>query len=183
MGKALVIKTGFAKLWLYRNTVGGGLVISLLLANYWISNFLNPVPLQSELQDYSVTITQSYLRAPHFLAKSSDGASQAFLLPRPFNFSGKPSYYPGVSPDIQQSWTGCLAKLQGVPVRFSLNDQIRVWSLKCKDYELTFSELNNNFIKYEQNSSGLVWLGHLGFLLAMCVCYYGDRRLMKSIKQ
>jgi hypothetical protein len=183
MAKIMAIKTWFAKLRRYSNTIGGTLVISLLAANYWISNYLNPVPQVSELRRYSVTITHSYLRGQHFLATGSDGRSQAFLLPQPFNFTGKASYYPGVNPDIQKSWIGCQATLQGVPVRFSLNDQIRVWSLKCKDYELTFTELNNNFIKYEQNGSGIIWIGHIGFIFVIWIGYLVDRRQMKLTKR
>jgi hypothetical protein len=182
MQNAAMKKSWLTRLLQYKNTIGGTLVISVLLGNFWISNFLNPVPQQSELRTYSVTITQSYLRGPHFLATNSDGVSQAFLLPRPFDFTGKGSYYPGVSPETQKSWTGCQAIVQGLPVKFSLADQVRVWSLKCKDYELTFDELNKNFIKYQENISVLSWLAYLLFSLMLWICYRGDRRVLSLTK-
>jgi hypothetical protein len=148
--------------------------LSLIILNTWISNRLNPVVPENDLNTFEIVIVNSYMMNPHIQGKNQEGQIINLMFPRPFNLTGKGSYYQGISPDIQKSLVGCNAKIQVSEIRFSMLAKYRVWSLECGSIKLSYAESKQRFLKELETLHGLLIWAYLGFILTFGIAFYTE---------
>ncbi len=169
--------TSFSKVWKRsKNTIITAFFCLLILCNTWLSNALNPIPDKTKLQPIDVVIVASYMTNPHMRVKASQGTIVDLVFPRPFNLTGRGSYFQGITPDAQKKLVGCRAQIDVVPVSFSVLNQYRIWGFKCGAIELSYSDILNRFLTSKQDYDYLMRYAYVFFLLVLALVFYSERK-------
>lgn len=95
-----------------------------------IVNQLNGVPDPAALQTLQVRIIRTHVTEPHLFVELPDGRQRGMEWPVGISFHGGFRSYVWTD-DERQRLPECLATVQGVPLRWTVNDRFRVWELGC----------------------------------------------------
>mgnify|MGYP000911886679 CR=1 FL=1 len=96
-----------------------------------ISRVLNAEPDWAQMQTLDVHILKTRHNDPHFEMQLADGRVLHMEWPVTINFFTGRKRYHLWEKEQRLALVGCRAKVQVAPVRWTLTDRYRVWSLSC----------------------------------------------------
>jgi hypothetical protein len=123
-----------------------------------------------------VVIVASYMTNPHMRAKTSQGTIVDLVFPRPFNLTGRGSYFQEIAPEAQKQLVGCQAQIDVIPVNFSILNQYWVWGFRCGDIVLSYSEILNRFLTSKENYDYFMKYAYVLFMLVLALVFYSERK-------
>ncbi|MBG7617926.1 hypothetical protein I5R65_00475 [Herbaspirillum sp. AP02] len=116
-----------------------GMIISLVLfiapefVNQW-----NRVPDPSTLQTLQVRILHTQLTEPHLFVELPNGERRQMEWPVDISAGGR--FRTHVWTDAQRkSLPGCMATVQGAPLKLTLTDRFRIWALDCPEQHISIT--------------------------------------------
>ena len=116
-----------------------GMAISMVLlvipefVNQW-----NGVPDPSTLQTLQVRILYTQLTEPHLFVKLPNGERRQMEWPIDISAHGRFRTYAWTDAQ-RQSLPGCLATVQGAPLKLTITERFRVWTLDCPEKNISIN--------------------------------------------
>lgn len=104
------------------------------------------MPEPSTLQTLQVRVLQTDLTEPHLLVELPDGRQRGMEWPIDVGLRSKIRSQAWTDAE-RESLPGCLATVQGAPLRMTLTKRFRIWSLDCpeKDIRIDFKTTSKSF--------------------------------------
>jgi hypothetical protein len=141
-----------------------GIIFAITPAPSIVSH-INGVPSTDELQTVQVRILRTQELEPHLWVQMPDGQERWMEWPVDIKFSRvrSPSY--GWTDAQRKALVGCMAEVHGLPLRWTVTDRYRVWSLSCPEKDI--------YIKQELLAAEYVFILKRGlpvFLVVETIC-------------
>ncbi|MET3432231.1 hypothetical protein ABIC71_001717 [Herbaspirillum seropedicae] len=111
--------------------------LALLVAPEFVNQW-NRVPDPATLQTLQVRILRTDLTEPHLLVELPDGQRQSMEWPVDIGLRGR--FISHAWTDAQrESLPGCMATVQGAPLKLTLTKRFRIWSLDCPEKNISIN--------------------------------------------
>ena len=167
---------GKSWLALHRSSLSG---MALFLAGFVgpeMVTWYNGFPALEELETHQVTIVAVQEKDPHFAVDMADGSRKIMEWPVPVSYyGGFPSY--AWSKEQRQLLPGCQAEIQGVPMRWTIRERYRIWSLDCpeKGIRITTERITKDYAGWI-NPSKFIWFIPFSYCLFLLVVFIRESR-------
>ncbi len=135
--------------WRRYPVFSSGMLLALTL--FIVPEFVNQwnrVPDPSTLQILQVRILQTQQTEPHLFVELPNGQRREMEWPISVNKRRRSRSYDWTDAQ-RQSLPGCLATVQGAPLKLTLTKRFRIWALDCpeKNISINFNTTSKNFSK------------------------------------
>nr|WP_198980736.1 hypothetical protein [Herbaspirillum sp. ASV7] len=131
-------------------------------------NQWNRVPDPATLQTLQVRLLYTQLTEPHLFVELPDGERRQMEWPITISLRGRFRTY--VWTDAQrQSLPGCLATVQGAPLKLTPTERFRVWALDCPEKNISIS-FDTTSKPFPQDLADRLVIG-LVFFIPYCLFY------------
>ena len=115
-----------------------GMLLSMGLLIPECVNQWNRVPDPATLQTLQVRILHTQLTEPHLFVELPDGERRQMEWPVIVSAGGRFRSHDWTDAQ-RQSLPGCLAKVQGAPLKLTLTERFRIWALDCPERNISIS--------------------------------------------
>jgi hypothetical protein len=145
--------------WRRYPTFTSGMLISLVL--FIVPEFVNQwnrVPNPSALQTMQVRILYTQVTEPHLFVALPNGERRQMEWPVAVGVGGR--FRSSSWSDAQrQSLPGCIATIQGAPLKLTLTARFRIWALECpeKNISINFRTTSKSFPQ-DLRARLVIWL-------------------------
>ncbi|MCI1014357.1 hypothetical protein HWE04_10890 [Herbaspirillum sp. C7C2] len=146
-----------------------GMLLSLVLliipecVNQW-----NRVPDPATLQTLQVRILHTQLTEPHLFVELPNGERRQMEWPIIVSAGGRFRSYEWTDAQ-RQSLPGCMATIQGAPLKLTLTKRFRIWAINCPEKNLSIS-FNSTSKSHSERLTARLAMGL--FVLVPCYLFY-----------
>ena len=167
--EAVLAKRRGKTFWRRYPVFSWGMLLSLGLIGSECVNQWNRVPDPSTLQTLQVRILYTQVTEPHLFVELPDGERRQMEWPIILSPKGRFRTYVWTD-DQRKSLPGCLATIQGAPLKLTITQRFRVWTLDCPEKAISIN-FDNTSKNHSENLSIRLVLGL--FVLIPYYLFYG----------
>lgn len=165
----------FARTWVM------GLAQALAASYIAIVNLVNSVPAQSELITWPIRVVATQRLPPHLSVDVAGVGRRQIEFATVITPRGADFY--GLSPSAKKRLPGCQGQVQIVPLRLTVSERYRVWSMNCGDTQLSFETTATSLARQLQHSKWTLLLYLVGASLITAFVYRLDLKESKGEKK